>query len=215
MFWLADGEAWGVHLLRGEANMRERVAAQMAAYWESLRAGRPAPQRSEIDPRQIEGLLPYTLVLEWRPDGPVRIRLAGAHVTGLMGMELRGMPLESILEPEARATLAAEVAELFARPALLDADLLSEGRGRLPMRARMALFPLTSDRGEMTRALGCIAAEGVVGLPPRRFTIERLRLRPVGTLAAPMPHAAPAGLAEEASAFVPAPAARHLRLVKG
>lgn len=215
MSWLADGEAGGVYPLRRETNMRERVAAQMAGYWESLRAGRLAPYRSEIDPRRIEALLPFTLVLEWRPDGPVRIRLAGAHVTGLMGMELRGMPLESILEPEARAALAAGVAEVFARPALLDADLRSEGRGRLPMRARMALFPLTSDRGEMTRALGCVVAEGVVGLPPRRFIIERLGLRPVGTVVAPAPQVVPSDLAEEAAAFAPAPATRHLRLVKG
>ncbi len=215
MSWLADYEARGVHPLRKEANMRERVAAQMAAYWESLREGRPAPRRSEIDPRRIEALLPYTLVLELRSDGPVRIRLAGAHVTGLMGMELRGMPLESLIEAEARARLAAEVAEVFARPALLEADLRSDGRGRLPLRARMALFPLTSDRGEMARALGCLVAEGVVGLPPRRFTFERLRLRQVGTVAAPAPQAVPPGLAEEAADFAPAPAARHLRLVKG
>lgn len=215
MSCLADDEARGVVLLRREANMRERVAAQMAAYWESLRAGRPAPRRSEIDPRRIEALLPYTLVLEWRPDGPVRIRLSGAHVAGLLGMELRGMPLESLFEPEARATLAVEVAEVFARPALLDAYLRSDGRGRLPLRARMALFPLTSDRGEMTRALGCVVAEGVVGLPPRRFTIEWLRLRPVGSVPAPTPQVAPSGFVEEAPAFAPAPATRHLRLVKG
>lgn len=195
--------------------MRERVAGQMVAYWQSLRAGRQAPRRSEIDPRRIEALLPYTLVLEWQPDGPVRIRLAGAHVTGLMGMDMRGMTLESLLEPEERARLTAEAAEVFASPAILEADLCSDGRGRLPLRARMTLLPLTSDRGEVTRALGCLVAEGVVGMPPRRFAIERLCLRAVDAVAAPVTQAAPQGFAEEAATFTPASGVRHLRLVKG
>lgn len=201
-----------LRLQRRKPGMRDMLASQMLDYWTGLRAGRPVPCRSEVDPRRIEALLPHALMLEHVTDGPPRIRLAGTQPCALMGMDLRGMPLTAMLEPGARDRFAALAGGVFDGPAVLDCDLATGDDG-LPLRARLLMLPLTSDKGAVTRALACLAAEGVIGLPPRRFGLLDARLSPVGT-------AAP-GLAEPATGFVPAPprgpaaGGGHLRLVKG
>ena len=56
------------------------------------------PRRAEIDPRGIENALEYAFILERIAPGMARIRLAGIHLSDLMGMEVRGMPLTSFID---------------------------------------------------------------------------------------------------------------------
>lgn len=74
---------------------------QVESYWEALRGTRMMPKRSEIDPRGIESALEYTFILERIAPGMARLRIAGSHLSDLMGMEVRGMPLTSFITPTA------------------------------------------------------------------------------------------------------------------
>lgn len=153
---------------------------QVEAYWESLRGMRLMPKRSEIDPRGIESALEYTFVLERIAPGMARIRIAGSHLSDLMGMEVRGMPLTSLITPPCRRQISDALEEVFQRPAVCELRLVTEGgAGRPHMDARLLLLPLKSDLGDVSRIMGCMVSHGDIGLSPRRFDVVGAKIRPI------------------------------------
>ncbi len=105
--------------------------AQIEAYWQTTRRGRLVPSRSDVDPRGLHGALEHAFVLERISSGLARFRVAGSHLTELMGLEVRGMPLSSIFVPEARAKLSDAIEAAFDTPATIRLSLVSEaGFGR-------------------------------------------------------------------------------------
>jgi hypothetical protein len=158
----------------GTAGAGRRVVAQMRAYWEGLRQGRDVPARAEIDPRGLEAALEYAFILERVAPGMGRFRLSGMHLTDLMGMEVRGMPLTALFTPEARKRVADATEAVFSGPAVAELVLTAEtGMGKPALTARLLLLPMKSDMGDVTRILGCLVAEGQgIGRTPRRFIVD-------------------------------------------
>lgn len=201
--------------------------SQVEAYWNALRGPRLLPARAEIDPRGIEAALEYTFILERIAPGMARLRIAGSHLSDLMGMEVRGMPLSSFVASEGRRELADTLEEVFQRPAVAELRLTSEGGFDKPaMDARLLLMPLKSDLGDVSRVLGCLVARGTIGRAPRRFDIAGIQVRPIATpAAAPQvtdegAEAAPkpGGFSEDAAEMKPRRRAGdvpYLRLVEG
>jgi len=70
--------------------MNETGGSILFTYWDILRAGRPAPDRAEIDPRGIAPILGDTFILEGNRDGSLPYRLAGSRLCMLFGRELKG-----------------------------------------------------------------------------------------------------------------------------
>jgi hypothetical protein len=148
------------------------MLAEVRAYWEGLRHGGALPRRDEIDPRGIAGALENTFLLERVAPGIARFRLAGMQLHDLMGMDVRGMPLSSLIEPPGRIRLAEALEGVLTGPATLEIRLEAErGIGRPAMEGRMLLLPLTAARGDTDLVLGCLALHGSVGRVPRRFAI--------------------------------------------
>jgi hypothetical protein len=205
--------------------MRFPVIGQVQGYWEALRAGRIVPLRSEVDPRGIEHALEYAFILERIAPQIARFRLAGVHLNDLMGMEVRGMPLTALFAPAARPEIAQRLESVFSDPSIADFALTAEaGAGKPPLQARLLILPLRSDLGDITRALGCLVANGQIGRAPRRFEVDSFRFTKVEpgrpAMPGPVTQVVP-GFAEGAKAFtgplasVPrASGGRHLRLVK-
>ena len=169
--------------------------SQVEGYWEALRGLRLMPKRSEIDPRGIENALEYTFVLERIAPGMARLRIAGSHLSDLMGMEVRGMPLTAFITPAGRRQMSDALEEVFQRPATCELRLNAEtARDKPGMDARILLLPLKSDLGDVSRILGCFVARGEIGRSPRRFDVLGAQIRPISApLAAPEPEPAPAG----------------------
>lgn len=69
-----------------DAQIRRAVA-----YWQRKAAGRPMPDRRDIDPVEIPDLLPYIVLWDVLPGGGYRCRLAGTRICELHGREMRGM----------------------------------------------------------------------------------------------------------------------------
>lgn len=152
--------------------LRAREIEAFRRYWSAMRKDGDVPRRSDIDPRGIEPLLAEAFVAERIAPGLARLRIAGNHLTDLMGMEVRGMPLSSFLLPADRDRLADLLVDLFDAPATVDLRLAAEaGRGQAPLAARMVLMPLRSDLGDISRCLGCLVTDGPLGRAPRRFAI--------------------------------------------
>lgn len=148
------------------------ILAEVRAYWEGLRRTGDIPRRDEIDPRGIAGALENTFLLERVAPGVARFRLAGMQLHDLMGMDVRGMPLTALIDPADRARMGDQLETVFAVPSTLEVRLEAErGLGRPALEARMLLLPLTSTRGVVDLALGCMAIHGAMGRAPRRFAI--------------------------------------------
>ncbi|MBD8890288.1 PAS domain-containing protein [Roseibium litorale] len=160
--------------------MKNGVTQTLYSYWDDLRGNRPAPNRSEIDPGQIRGLLGDTFILEVCDDETVRYRLAGtrlcsAHCRELKGRDfLRGWDAK---DKEALASLIAAITE-DAAAAVVGVSGHTERDHVLPM--EMLLLPLNVPGEGRTRVLGCctpMERPYWMGLHPiLRQSISSLRL---------------------------------------
>ena len=154
------------------------MISQGEAYWEALRGTRIMPKRSEIDPRGIEAALEHAFILERIAPGIARLRVAGSHLTDLMGMEVRGMPLTTFFLPDDRRPVSNMLEEVFQAPGVATLKLESGGAvGRPSLEARMLLMPLKSDLGDVSRALGWLGTKGDIGEAPRRFALQGQSVR--------------------------------------
>lgn len=183
------------------------------AYWDGLRNGRPVPARADIDPRGMQSALEFAFILERIAPGIARFRLAGMHLTDLMGMEVRGMPLTAMFVPESRAKISAVIEAVCDNPQITTLTLKGErGIGRGSMDAQLLLCPLKSDLGDVNRILGCLQSKGDIGRQPRRFDAVETVSRPLingGIQDTPMPEGMtekgtpiPQGFAEARKAYL-------------
>lgn len=150
------------------------------SYWEGLRDGRLMPTRSDVDPRGIAGVLEFAFVLEKIAPGLGRIRLAGLHLTEIMDMEVRGMPISALFLPDARREVSRVLEDVLDEPAVVRLALRSEGGFRLaPLEAQMILLPMRDGTGRPSRILGALQSRGEIGRGPRRFTISDIETKPL------------------------------------
>ncbi|MDE0589607.1 PAS domain-containing protein [Halocynthiibacter sp. C4] len=159
------------------ADLRRRMTdpaiTEVRAYWEGLRQGQTVPRRSDVDPRGIQNALEYAFILERIAPRVARIRVAGSHLTDLLGMEVRGMPFTSFFTPSARAEMSCALEYVFEGPRIVELTASAErGIGRPPLTARIVLLPLKSDLGDVSRAMGVLVTRGKIGRTPRRFVID-------------------------------------------
>jgi len=151
---------------------------QVDAYWEGLRAGRLMPNRSEVDPRGIETALEFAFMLEHVAPGVARFRIAGMHLSDILGMEVRGMPLTAMFDPTSRARISEIVERVITRPQVADITLKAErSLGRPAMSARLYMAPLATSDGGFPRILGCLQSDGRIGRAPRRFILDQAHTR--------------------------------------
>ncbi|MEM6358088.1 MAG: PAS domain-containing protein [Pseudomonadota bacterium] len=166
----------------GVDDMRHAENRKLVRYWHGLRGARVCPMRAEVDPRRISAAIGNLFILEDLGRGNVRFRLAGSALVDAFWMELRGLPIQSIMAAEARQSMRELVAETLAEPGigmarLKRADATSGGLWE------MALLPLRSDRGQIDRVLGALnpfePAEARPSDPPLVFSIDEMAITPV------------------------------------
>ena len=75
--------------------MKHAASRELYAYWEERRGTRPAPERAEIEPGAIRGVLSDAFILALDGSAGHPVRLAGTRVCALFGRELKG---ESFLD---------------------------------------------------------------------------------------------------------------------
>ena len=170
-----DGSGEGGHIVELTA-FRGRsvrpILAQVEASWEDIRGRRLVPARSEISPQSLVGTLGHVFILERISTGLARFRIAGSHLTDLMGIEVRGLPASAIFDPASRGALSDAMQAVFDDPAVVRLELsAAKGFGRQDLTGDMMLFPLRSDLGEISRALGVVVMSGAIGRAPRKLQI--------------------------------------------
>ncbi|SIO19652.1 PAS domain-containing protein [Rhodovulum sp. ES.010] len=154
----------------------ERLSAldEIEAYWQGLRDDSGiAPSRAELDPRGFSKALSNCFVAEAIAPRHLRLRLTGQHLTEVMGMDMRGMPLSAMILPDSRPHLEELLSEAIAGvPEPLRLTLFAPPRfGQPALYGGLLLLPLRGEMGAPQRMLGAFATVGKPGRGPRRFRI--------------------------------------------
>jgi len=136
---------------------KTRAVRDLLAYWYRLSAGRQAPRRDEIEPKDIKRHLPEMFILELEKPGTFTFRLAGTAICANYGFELRNEDFASLWHGESRATVTALLERVVgnAEPVLL--EFAAESLRERTVRFEMLLLPLAAANGRLSRVLGCIA----------------------------------------------------------
>ncbi len=195
--------------------MNDLMLSSLKTYWDRLRAGRVAPYRAEIDPRQFESALENMFIIEKLAPDNMRIRLAGMKICEMMGMEVRGMQPGFLIDEPDRDRFDRLLNVVMGEPAVVELKLTAPNRAGL-YRATMLMMPLRSDFGDINRVIGCTSGDGELYAPPLSFSIDEVAVTPVEASMAPEARQPMPGFAEGPTRFAPAPPpAPKLRSIDG
>ncbi|HMH98510.1 MAG TPA: PAS domain-containing protein, partial [Bradyrhizobium sp.] len=82
--------------------MKHPSSREFFAYWDDKRAGARAPDRSEIEPGAVRGLLGDIFVLSCDTAAGHPFRVAGTRVCALLGRDLKDQSFSALFAPEGR-----------------------------------------------------------------------------------------------------------------
>ena len=126
--------------------MRHKDTIRLYQYWNELRAGRPAPDRSEVSPAALGSLLASVMLLDRNGNDEAIFRIAGSKLCALKCRELRGEALAAMFIPADRRSVS-RIVNSVARDhtvAVLETEARST-RGRT-VTVEIALLPLEGDK---------------------------------------------------------------------
>ena len=82
--------------------MKHPSSREFFAYWDGKRAGARAPDRSEIEPGDVRGLLGDIFVLSYDPSAGYPFRVAGTRISALLGCDPKGSSFAALFQPGSR-----------------------------------------------------------------------------------------------------------------
>ncbi len=180
---------------------------ELFAYWNALRGARGAPERNDIEPGAIRGVLADTFILEFSAKAGFPLRVVGSRTNALFGRELRGEPFLGLWERNDARDVARvlESAADGAQPFLIGARGAPEGAP--PLDLEVLVLPLRHHGATHARALGCCAPSamtpwfGLLPIPPLAIaSLRALTSAPAPAFAARAP--APPGFQRRGHLFV-------------
>jgi hypothetical protein len=141
----------------GTSPVKHKTLHTLYGYWNEVRAGRMAPQRLEIEPSRIAGILSETFILERIDAGTYQFRLAGTRLCELFGSELRGRNFLDGWSDQDRPRLERDLATICEQGAVgvLELEGSSDGRHRVELEA--LLLPLTHGGSQISRIIGAMS----------------------------------------------------------
>ncbi len=159
--------------------MRHAVSSDLYAYWRALGKGGRPPERSDVEPGAIRGVLAETFVLDFDPASGFPFRISGSKIDAVFLKQLRGAPFLSVWREADRGWVARVLHDAAERetPCLL----IGEARpaGRAPAEIEVALLPLRHNGATHARMLGSLSAGagsdwlGLIGAGP--MAVKALR----------------------------------------
>jgi hypothetical protein len=155
--------------------LRVKLAAtqQLHGYWRDLKGGRSAPERNDIDPGVIRGVLADTFIMECEPAGGFPLRIVGTRTNALFQRELRGQPFLDLWKRSDRPEVKSLVESVADEAQAFLVGAAGGPSGVEPIDVEMLLLPLRHRGATHSRLLGSCA--------PHRMP-EWLGLLPIGAI---------------------------------
>src|SRR5260221_13021391 len=137
--------------------MKHATSRELYGYWDRLRRGQPAPQRSEIEPSDIRRILADTFILEVADRETYTIRLAGTRICALYGREIKGTNFLDLWANEDRQAIATLAAAVSSDAAAAVLSLKGHTQRRRSLGCELLLLPLRQGTAGFDRILGSLA----------------------------------------------------------
>ena len=159
--------------------MKLAVTMELYGYWNQLRGARSAPERNDVDPGAIRGVLADTFVLDFDEKRGFPFRIAGSRANAIFLKELRGLSFLELWRDTDREELGsilhcvADEAQAF----LIGAEAGPPGLGAVDI--EVILLPLRHHGLTHSRILGSFASHaaaawtGLIGAGPIALTSLR------------------------------------------
>ena len=137
--------------------MKHSSTRELYDYWQRLRRGRPAPERTEIEPSDIRRILGDTFILEVASRNEYRFRLAGTRVCALYGRELKGKDFLAFWKGKDREAIATLLAAVSQDAAAAVVGMTGRSAHDRDLACEVLLLPIRQPGGGYTRILGSLA----------------------------------------------------------
>ena len=152
---------------------------ELYAYWNRLRGARSAPERNDIDPGAISGVLADTFVLDFDDKRGFPFRIAGSRANAVFLKELRGLSFLDLWRGADREEIDSVLHCVAdeAQPFLIGAEAGPPGLD--PVDIEVILLPLRHHGLTHSRVLGGFAVHaaptwiGLIGAGPVALTSLR------------------------------------------
>ena len=137
--------------------MKLAVTMELHAYWNRLRGARSAPERNDVDPGAIRGVLADTFVLDFDEKRGFPFRIAGSRANALFLKEQRGLSFLELWRDADREELDSILHCVAdeAQPFLIGAEARPAGRETVDI--EIILLPLRHHGLTHSRVLGGLA----------------------------------------------------------
>jgi len=175
--------------------MKAAATRELFNYWNRLRGARAAPERADVDPAAIRGVLGDTFILEADEAGGFPFRLAGTRIGVITGHEMKGDRFLDMWRGPDRATLLGALTTVSDDAAVAVVGALGATELGRRVDLEIGLFPLRHRGRTHARVLGAMAAVETpywLGVcPVTRFDVASLRMiwpsgrRPLESAGAP------------------------------
>jgi hypothetical protein len=138
--------------------MQHKSSNQLLRYWDTVRNGRFAPNRFEIEPSQISDILADVFILECGDVSIYRFRLAGTRVCTSLGHELHNRNLLDYFSGDDREAVQNLLHNVIkdGAGAVMEFECTNGDRERAVF--EMLVLPLMHTEQKVTRIIGSMAA---------------------------------------------------------
>lgn len=208
---------------RREIAMRHVATRELFEYWNSLRGGRAAPERADINLAAIAGLIADMFMLGIDAAHRFPFVLSGTRVNALACAELNGRSFVDLWSPLQRRAVAATLLTVMDAACPVLAAAVAKPEGWPDHEFEILLLPLRGRDRSRARLLGLVAASAAaswLGLMP----VKALNLRcarPIGEASGAFAldpaetFSAPSGSTALPRAGKASRTVRHLRVFQG
>ena len=160
--------------------MKHAASQALYSYWNELRGHRSSPERSDLDPVAMRGVLADTILIDVDVDHrsgrlDLAIRLAGTRVSALFGSDLAGRDLLGLWRGEDHNAMSRFCATVLDDSVPAVAGILGSPPEDPPIGLELLLLPLRHSGKTHARLLGLLAPAEMPSWLGLR-TIESLRL---------------------------------------
>jgi hypothetical protein len=137
--------------------MKHAASRELYAYWDERRGTRPAPERAEIEPGAIRGVLSDTFILALDGDADHPVRLAGTRVCALFGREIKGESFLNLWGAGSRPIVSSLLSILTDECTGTVAGVTAQNASGDPIDLELLLLPLGTRRPVFARTIGVLA----------------------------------------------------------
>jgi hypothetical protein len=137
--------------------MKHAASRELYAYWEERRGTRPAPERAEIEPGAIRGVLSDAFIVGLDRAAGHPLRLAGTRLCALFGRELKGVSFTALWAAPSRSVVSSLLAILADECVGTVAGVTAQNAAGEEINLELLLLPLGARRPSLARAIGVLA----------------------------------------------------------